>query len=150
MKLYQFLRIADNFDTLLDFLILHRVIRDTVICPKCGSELHLNRETLRLRCFSVSYVTRNKKKRQKIYCGYNISTFRGTWFENAHLNLKKMCRFIAYFIYHPPPHVHRLMSELSINIRTAIDWSSFCRQVKCSQNTFINFIEFFTFYLYIQ
>jgi len=99
MKLYQFLRVIDNYDALLHFLIFHRVICDTIICSKCGSELKLNRKTLFFRCSSVSYKIINKKKRQKVYCGYKISAFNGTWFEHTRRgDLKKICRFIGYFV----------------------------------------------------
>jgi len=57
-------RIVDNHESLLNFLLSHRVIRNTIICSKCRSELNLNRETLLLRC-SVYLMWWQRKKKTK-------------------------------------------------------------------------------------
>lgn len=37
MRLHEFLAIIENEDKLIDFLIQHRIIRDKMACPCCGS-----------------------------------------------------------------------------------------------------------------
>lgn len=80
MKLYQFLRIIDDREALLDFLIDHKVIRDSIVCRNCGSLLTVNQNTLLLRCSNTSYIKCNKKKKRKVYRGYKIHAFHDTWF----------------------------------------------------------------------
>ena len=124
-------------EALLDFLIAHKVIRDSIICRICGSFLTINRETLLLRCSSVSYISHNKKKKCKVYCGYKIHAFHGTWFDKIRLNWQNVCRLIAFFLYFCPPHKQLLMDELDITGKTAIDWISFCREVTCHFDNYL-------------
>lgn len=59
--------IRDVFDEkwCVQFLVQHHIFRDKMECPKCGSELRLNLETLLFRC-RKSYNAAQPKKKKKM------------------------------------------------------------------------------------
>ena len=97
MKLYEFLRICDNYDKLLDYLIEHRVIRSSIHCPKCNNIMHFHRDQLLFRCYNIQYVRNNHKKRMKKKCDFKLSALHNTWFSQSRLDLQTICLII--FIY---------------------------------------------------
>lgn len=129
MKLHKFLTLCNNYDSLVQFLIEQKVVRDTMNCIKCKKQLILDREKLKFTCNSASYVKNRNKKKIKTQCAVKIRAFRNTWFEHIHLPIQTVCLFIAYHIMLRPPRQQFIMHELNISSSTAVDWASFCREL---------------------
>ncbi|KYN14575.1 hypothetical protein ALC57_13209, partial [Trachymyrmex cornetzi] len=70
------------------------------------------------RCTTKYYKKIKGRKRQKLTCNFKISIFHGTWFERAHTDIVKICRFIAYFVMIRVPRHQFIMSELQLNNNT--------------------------------
>jgi len=80
-------------------------------------------------CGKHYYKIIKGRKRRKVTCNFKLSAFHGIWFEQAHLDLPKICRFIAYFLMLRPPRFEFLQLELEITKKTIVDWTNFCREV---------------------
>ena len=72
-----------------------------------------------------------KKKEKKVTrCIFDISVFTGTWFENSKVDIADIGRIFAYFLFLRPPHIKPLCDEVKIHRQTAVDWTSFCSEVR--------------------
>ncbi|KYM95728.1 hypothetical protein ALC62_13634 [Cyphomyrmex costatus] len=130
MHLYEFLNIINDFDLLWNYLCEKKVVRNQIKCPKCDNKLNVRcTENKILHCTSKYYKRYKGRKRQKITCNFKISVFHGTWFENAHIDIQKICRFIAYFLMIQPPRQPFLMNELEMSSSSVVDWINFCREL---------------------
>ncbi|KMQ88389.1 hypothetical protein RF55_12138 [Lasius niger] len=54
-------------------------------CPRCGSELTLNLETLLFRCRKSYNAVQPKKKKKMMRCDFWRSVKVNTWFDYMHL-----------------------------------------------------------------
>jgi len=131
MRFHEFLSITHNLDSLWNFLSEKKVIRKEITCPKCGNVLVLTNsfENHVFHCGKHYYKIVKGRKRRKVTCNFKLSAFHGTWFERVHLDLQKICRFIAYFLMLQPPRFQFLQLELEIPKNTIVDWTNFCREV---------------------
>lgn len=131
MRLHEFLNMTHNFDSLWNFLCTKKVIRKEITCPRCQNVLILvnSSENHLFHCTKAYYKIIKGRKRQKVICNFKLSAFHGTWFEQTHMDLAKICRFIAYFLMLPPPRYNFLKVELQLNDNGIVDWTNFCREV---------------------
>jgi len=100
-----------------------KVIRKEITCLKCGNVLLLT-NSFENHVFHYGkhyYKIIKGRKRRKVTCNFKLSAFHGTWFERAHLDLPKICRFIAYFLMLRPPRFEFLQLELIITKKTIVD-----------------------------
>ncbi|XP_076295794.1 LOW QUALITY PROTEIN: uncharacterized protein LOC143216514 [Lasioglossum baleicum] len=61
-------------------------------------------------------------KRRRATCNFKIRALHGTWFEKVHINIAKICRFIAYFLLLKPPRYFCMINELELSDRDVVDW----------------------------
>lgn len=131
MKLYEYLNICNNYDTLINFLIEQKVIHGVMFCTKCNSKepMKFNSKDLMFHCYASYFLKNRNKKRVKIYCKSKISALHDTWFNNIHNSVQNICRFVGYHLMLKPPRQEFLQNELEISSATAVDWASFCREL---------------------
>lgn len=131
MHLYEFIGLTCNFESTWKYLCDKKVIRSTIVCPRCENELRLvnSAENHIFHCTHKYYKVINKKKRRKITCNFKISAFHGTWFQRAHIDVIKICRFIGYFLFMMPPRHRFFKNELQMEDHIVVDWTNFCREV---------------------
>lgn len=124
---FEFLKILDNKDSLLKFLEDHNIIRKNVVCPTCQNLAVFNKNDLFWRC-QKSNKKQKGKKTFVVKCNFKLALKTGTWFERCALALDVACKFIAWYVFLPPPREAILMKELSISSKTYVDWSNFIRE----------------------
>lgn len=131
MHIHEFINITYNYDSLWSYLCEKNVVRNTVICPKCRSELVLLNavENRTFHCTNAYYKSVRGKKKRRVVCNFKISALHGTWFSRSHVDLRKICRFIAYFLLVQPPRHTMLKNELEMDDHGVVDWTNFCREV---------------------
>ena len=71
-------------DKLIDFLIQHSVLANTIRCSKCGNDVNINKETIMYRCRKRYTVKNEHKKRISKQCTYEKNAKAGTWFGGTH------------------------------------------------------------------
>lgn len=139
MHLHEFINLTYNFDILWNFLCEKKVVRSEITCPRCQNVLVLvnSSENRLFYCTKTYYKVIKGRKRRRVPCNFKVSAFYGTRFERTHMDLVKICRFIAYFLLLQPPRHKCLISELELNNRDAVDWTNFCREVSNIGHTVI-------------
>lgn len=130
MLLHEFLYITHNFENLINYLEEKKVIRTKTQCPVCENNIVYNyNESLLMRCANHYYKKIGKKKRQRKTCNFKVSVLHSSWFAKAHMHIATSCRLIAYFLMINSPRLQLLRTECNITIKTAVDWTNFCREV---------------------
>lgn len=69
----------------------------------------------------------SKKKKKRKICGKLIEVRTGTFFEGSHLTAFQILGFVSFWVHNVTLEV--IIRELGICRQTAVDWSSFCREV---------------------
>lgn len=131
MRLHEFINMTYNFESLWNFLCEKKVVRNEIKCPRCTNLLQIvdASENYMLHCTKKYYKVVRGRKRQRVTCNFKISALNGTWFERSHMDIIKICRFIAYFLMLQSPRHRFLMTELELNDHAIVDWTNFCREV---------------------
>lgn len=113
-----------------------KVVHSKILCPKCKNEIQLLNvsENHIFHCTNKYYKVVNRRKRKRITCNFKVSAYHGTWFEGAHMDLTKICRFIAYFVIMSPPRQRFLMNELEMNNISVVDWTKFYMSLQCNKH----------------
>ncbi|KAL6265775.1 hypothetical protein P5V15_002586 [Pogonomyrmex californicus] len=110
MRLHEFLNMTYNFESLWNFLSEKKVIRNEI---------------------KKSKVSKVSKFIISIVYNFKISAFHGTWFEQTHMDLRKVCRFLML----QSSWYKFLKTELELNDKAIVDWTNFCREVRTKNNT---------------
>jgi hypothetical protein len=95
VRLDEFGRDCFALSDLIDFLHRHGVVNKQCKCSKCGETLNykLVRGKPYFRCQKLSVVNGTKTK-----CNFTQSVYKGTFFQNIHLTVYKMCKFVWFFV----------------------------------------------------
>lgn len=131
MHLHEFLHLTYDSNALIEYLVNKKVIHENVKCPKCDNILNYRSayEQFIMHCTNKHYKTVRGRKRQRVTCNFKRSLLHNTWFSEARIDIKNICRFIAYVLLIRPPRFDFLRSELQLSDKTIVDWTNFCREV---------------------
>ena len=76
-------------------------------------------------CYNTYYPPKSKKRK---WCGFQASHFKGTFLENTHLPPWKILGFIVLWLNKGFQH-RWAVDNLSITLKSSVDWRSFCCEV---------------------
>jgi hypothetical protein len=129
LGLFDFINIIHNKDKLIDFLIHHGVLANTIKCSQCGNDVNINKDTLTFRCNGRHYIKNEHKKRVCKRCEFYKSARTGTWFYKSNADITTICKIVACFLMFRHPRHDDTMDETGVASATIVDWFNFCREV---------------------
>ncbi|XP_071576627.1 uncharacterized protein [Temnothorax nylanderi] len=129
LGLLEFARLTYNKIELIDFLIQHGVLANTIKCSQCGDNINIDKDTLTYRCRRRYYIKNIHKKRVCKQCDFYKSAKTGTWFHKSHLDIATICKIVACFLMLRHPRHDITMAETGVASATITDWFNFCREV---------------------
>lgn len=100
----------------------HGVLSEELTCPNCGNKCTLWEDKHLFCCYDTYCLPKTKKR---LRCGYSVSLFKGSFLDNAHIEVWKILCFINLFCHKHFAH-SLAQKNLSIGARASIDWRSFC------------------------
>ena len=127
--LFEFVRLIHSKEKLVDFLIEHGVLANTITCSKCGNNIDIDKETLWYRCRKRYFVKNIHKKRVSTQCDFKKSVKEGTWFAKSNLDVGTICEIVACFLMLRYPRQDDTQDETGASSTTIVDWFNFCREV---------------------
>ena len=102
----------------------HGLILKQKECGHCKNWCRLDFVRKAWRCDKTYKDTSKRKKR----CNYSVSIFKGSWFENSHIDLETNIKFVLLYVLNGFNYAF-VRDELSLSDKSINDWSSFCREV---------------------
>lgn len=129
LGLLEFAHLTYNKTGLIDFLIQHGILANTVKCNQCDKDVNIDKESLTYRCRKRHYVKNVHKKRVSKQCNFNRSAKTDTWFYKSHLDVAIICKIVACFLMLRHPCEDDTKDETGVTSATIVDWFSFCREV---------------------
>lgn len=115
----------ENNEASIEFFKAHGVLLKELDCPNCGHKCTLREDQHLFRCHK-SFPVPHKKKRRP--CGFSVSSFKGSFLNNSHLEPWQVLCFMNFFCNKTFSH-----SEARINLQlsnhSTVDWRSFCSEV---------------------
>ena len=125
----EFGHLTECKEKLIDFLIEHGVLVNTVKCSQCGSDVNINKETLLYRCQKRHIIKDKHKKRICERCTFEKIAKAGTWFSRSNLDVGTACKIVACFLMLRYPRQEDSQEEAGVAKATIVDWFNFCREV---------------------
>lgn len=108
------------------FFSEHGLVKRTIKCPTCESELEVN-SSFRFRCSKVCR-RRTGKKIISRRCSTNVSARKGTFLGSAVLEPSKILH-LAYWFSLGRVTYKDVSAQVQVALQTVTDWFSFCREV---------------------
>lgn len=136
---------TEDRDKMLDFCYRHRLLRKSVRCPNCNSEIFLNDKNY-YRCDRVQIENRGYKKRKGERCRFQRSGMKHTFFDRSHLKMSQVLQLVYWFLISTVTH-DEICDQLNIASQTLTNWFRFCREVIYWQEERNSRIECFDGYL---
>lgn len=127
-SLDSFFELTRRPEELEEFLYNHRVLPRSKVCPKCGSQMTLDKTKAMFRCRKSVKITDRRKKTIKKQCDTKVSQNNGTWFERCRLNKGLTCRFVAQWA-HARTSQQYLKDAYGMSTPTVVDWCHCLREV---------------------
>lgn len=129
LSLFDFIYLTHSHEGLVNFLIQHGVILETINCEKCDNILHINEDTLIFKCRKRHTVINMHRKRVSKQCSFEKSAKAGTWFDRSNLDVGSICKIVACFLMLRHPRYNDTCEETGVSEPTVVDWFDFCREV---------------------
>lgn len=109
----------------LKLLRTHGVLPTQVPCENCKEVCYYREEKHLWRCTRSHFKPKSKKRKK---CNFSVSDFRGTFLSNTQLKPWQIVCFVNLWVQKHFDHAVA-MKNLSICLKTSIDWRSFCSEV---------------------
>lgn len=123
-----FTLLSESHESLMQFLYSHRVLKEKKVCQKCGNKMSLDKKNFTFRCHKRMRILNKRKKKGTVKCGTSVSQLVGTLFENSHISLQIICRFVIMWTQMPHTRQMLLQEEFNISSGTVVAWCNYLRE----------------------
>lgn len=111
---------------MMDFCYEHGLLRKSVICPTCDSEVFLNDDYYYL-CEKVQ-VEKGRRKTKRERCDFHQSGIKNTFFDRSHLKVNQILQVVYWFLMRNVTH-DEICDQVNIASETLTKWCNFCREI---------------------
>ena len=113
-------------EKMMDFCYKHGLLRKSVRCSNCDSEIFLNDENYYL-CEKVQ-VEKGRRKTKRERCNFRKSGIKKTFFDRSQLKINQILQVVYWFLMGSVSH-NEICDQVNISTETLTNWCSFCREI---------------------